>query len=208
MKSFFIPREEKFFDLFEDSARNIVKAAKVLKDLINTWEDVEHRVDEIRELEHQGDNITHEVIARLHRTFVTPFDREDINALAQALDDILDFIDAAAGAMVLYKVNKPGKRAIELADIIVQAAVETEKAVLKLRHRAKMKEIRDECVEINRLENLADVLYRSAIAELFDDAKDIADVIKWREIFEHMESATDRCEDVSNVIEGVALKHG
>jgi len=208
LKSFFMPREEKFFDLFEDSARNIVEAAKVLKDLIYTWEDVEHKVDEIRGMEHNGDNITHEVIARLHRTFVTPFDREDINALAQALDDVMDFIDAAAGAMLIYKVKQPGKRARELADIIVQGTIETEKAVLKLRHRASMKDIRDECVEINRLENLADVLYRSAIAELFDEAEDIADVIKWREIFEHMESATDRCEDVSNVIEGVALKHG
>jgi len=203
----FIPREEKFFELFEDSARNIVKAARVLKELIDTWENVEPRVAEIRELEHQGDNITHEIIARLHRTFVTPFDREDIASLTKSLDDIMDFIDSIAGAMLIYKVGRPGQRAKELADIIIQATVEVEKTVLELRHRAKLKQILERCVEINRLENAADVVYRAAIAELFEDSTDMAHVIKWREIYEHMESATDRCEDVANVIEGVALKH-
>ena len=203
----FIPREEKFFEFFEESAHNIVAASKVLKQLVDTWETVEGRVEEIKELEHKGDNITHEVMARLHRTFVTPFDREDIALLTKSLDDVLDFIDTTARAMLLYKVNRPGQRAKELADIIIQAADEVEKVVLDLRHRAKLKQILERCVEINRLENMADVIYRAAIAELFEDTTDIADVIKWREIYEHMESATDRCEDVANVIEGVALKN-
>ena len=203
----FMPREEKFFDLFESSAHNIVEASQVLKQLVDTWENVEPRVEEIRELEHKGDSITHEVIARLHRTFVTPFDREDIASLTKSLDDVMDFIDAAAGAMLLYKVGSPGKRAKELADIIIQATAEVEQAVLDLRHRAKLKQIFDRCVEINRLENAADVVYRAAMAELFEDSTDMAHVIKWREIYEHMESATDRCEDVANVLEGVALKH-
>ena len=203
----FIPREEKFFDLFESSAHNIVEASQVLKQLVDTWENVEPRVEEIRELEHKGDSITHEVIARLHRTFVTPFDREDIAALTKSLDDVMDFIDAAAGAMLLYKVDRPGQRARELADIIIQATAEVEKAVLVLRHKAKLKQILERCVEMNRLENMADVVYRAAIAELFEDSTDMAHVIKWREIYEHMEGATDRCEDVANVLEGVALKH-
>ena len=203
----FIPREEKFFDLFEQGARNIVEAAQVLKQLIDTGENVEQRAAEIKELEHKGDTITHEVIARLNRTFVTPFDREDISALVKSLDDVMDFIAATAGAMLLYKVDRPGKRAKELADIIIQATAEVEKAVLDLRHRAKLKQIFDRCVEINRLENAADVVYRAAMAELFEDSTDMAHVIKWREIYEHMESATDRCEDVANVLEGVALKH-
>jgi hypothetical protein len=203
----FIPREEKFFDLFEDSASNIVKAAIVLKDLVDTWDRIEQRVSEIKELEHQGDSITHEIIARLHRTFVTPFDREDIALLTKSLDDIIDFIDAAAGDMLIYKVDRPGKRAIELADIIVQAATEVQNAVLDLRHKARLKQTLTKCVEINRLENAADVVYRAALAELFEDSTDIPHIIKWREIYEHMESATDRCEDVANVIEGVALKH-
>ena len=203
----FVPREEKFFELFEASARNIVKASQILKQLIDTGECIEQRAEEIKELEHIGDNILHEIIARLHRTFVTPFDREDIAALVKSLDDIMDFIDHTASTMLLYKVGRPGQRAKELADIIIQATIEVEKAVLDLRHRAKLKEILPRCVEINRLENNADVVYRAAVAELFDDSTDMAHVIKWREIYEQMESATDRCEDVANVLEGVALKH-
>ena len=203
----FVPREAKFFDLFEDSARNIVKASQVLKQLIDTGECVEQRAEEIKELEHIGDNILHEIIYRLHRTFVTPFDREDIAALAKSLDDIIDFIDSVAGKMLLYKAGRPGNRARELADIIIQATEEVEKAVLDLRNRTKLKEILVRCVEINRLENNADVVYHAAVAELFDDSTDMAHVIKWREIYEHLESATDRCEDVANVLEGVALKH-
>jgi len=203
----FIPREEKFFGLFEDSAHNIVEAARILKELINTWENVEPKVAEIKELEHKGDNITHEILARLHRTFVTPFDREDIALLTKSLDDVMDFIDSVADTMLLYKVSRPGQRAKELAEIITQASAEVEKAVLDLRHRAKLKHILERCVEINRLENAADVVYRAAVAELFEDSTDMAHVIKWRQIYEHMEEATDRCEDVANVLEGVALKH-
>jgi predicted phosphate transport protein (TIGR00153 family) len=203
----FIPREEKFFELFEDSAHNTVKAAKVLNELVDKWEHIEQRVEEIKELEHIGDTITHEIIARLHRTFVTPFDREDIALLAKSLDDVIDFIDNAACSMDIYKVDAPGSRAKELADIIIQATAEVEHAVLELRHRAKLKEIMERCVEINRLENMADVVFRAAMAELFEDTTDMARIIKWREIYEHMESATDRCEDVANVLEGVALKN-
>ena len=203
----FIPREEKFFDLFEEGARNMVKAAQGLKEMVDTWQNVEGRVAEITELEHVGDTITHQIMAQLNRTFVTPFDREDIALLAHTLDDVTDFIHSAADAMLLYKVNHPSQRAKELADIIVQAASEVEKAIPQLRHRAELKQILERCVEINRLENMADRVFRSAMAELFDDSTDIAEVIKWREIYEHMESATDRCEDVANVLEGVALKH-
>lgn len=204
----FIPRQEGFFTLFEESAQNMVKAAHSLKELVDTWEDVERKVGELDELEHQGDTITHEIIARVHRTFVTPFDREDIALLAHTLDDVTDFIHAAGTAMLLYKVTPPGQRAKELADIIVQGATEVERAMPKLRqHGVELRQVLEHCIEINRLENMADTVFRSAMAELFDDSKDIAHIIKWREIYEHMESATDRCEDVANVLEGVALKH-
>ena len=203
----FIPREEKFFDLFEQGTRNMVKAAQGLKELVDTWENVEEKVGEITELEHQGDTITHQIMAQLHRTFVTPFDREDIALLGHVLDDVTDFIQAAADAMLIYKVDYPSQRAKELADIIVQAVAEVERAVPQLRYQARLKQILPRCVEINRLENMADRVYRSAMAELFGDTTDLAQVIKWREIYEHMESATDRCEDVANVLEGVALKH-
>ena len=146
-------------------------------------------------------------MAQLNRTFVTPFDREDIALLAHTLDDVTDFIHAAADAMLIYKVESPTRRAKELADIIVQAAAEVERAIPQLRHRAELEKVLPRCVEINRLENVADEVFRSALVELFDETKDVAQIIKWREIYEHMESATDRCEDVSNVLEGVALKY-
>ena len=204
----FIPREEKFFELFEESAHNAVKTAQRLKKLLDTWQNAEIMIGEITELEHEGDRITHQIMKELNRTFVTPFDREDIASLAHSLDDVTDFIHAAADAMLIYKVDQPTQRAKELAETIVQAAAEIERAVPQLRHRAQLKQILERSVEINRLENVADKVFRAAMAELFDDSKDFAHVIKWREIYEHMESATDRCEDVANVLEGVAIKHG
>jgi len=203
----FIPREEKFFELFEGSAQNMVKAAQQLKQLVDTWENVGERVSEITELEHEGDRFTHQIMEQLNRTFVTPFDREDIALLGHSLDDVTDFIHHAADAMFLYKVDRPGQSAKELSDIKVQAATEVETAVSQLRHRAKLGQILERCVEINRLENMADRVFRSAMAELFSNTTDIAEIIKWREIYEHLESATDRCEDVADVLEGVALKH-
>ena len=207
MKLPFIPREEKFFDLFQASAENMVKAAHSLKEMINSWEHVEGKAAEITELEHKGDTITHEIKSLRNRSFVTPFDREDIVQMAHSLDDVTDFIHSAADAMVLYKVERPGERAKELADIIVQAAEEVEKVLPQLKRRIVLTSVLKRCVEINRLENLADRVYRSAIAELFDDSSDMAHIIKWREIYAHMESATDRCEDVADVLEGVAIKH-
>jgi len=202
-----LPRQTKFFDLFEESARNMVKVSRALQEMIDNWDVVGGRVAEITELEHAGDTITHQILAQLHRTFVTPFDREDIALLAHTMDDVTDFIHAAADAMLIYKIEQPSQRAKELASIIVEATAEIERAVSGLRRHAELKKILEKCVEINRLENMADRVFRAAMAELFDDAMDIAQVIKWREIYEHMESATDRCEDVANVLEGVALKH-
>jgi predicted phosphate transport protein (TIGR00153 family) len=204
----FLPRETKFFDLFDQSAANAVKSAQALNDLLCHWENVETKVAVITELEHQGDSVAHEIIAQLHRTFVTPFDREDIVMLGHSLDDVVDFIEAAADAMLLYKINAPTVRAIELTGIIVQITIEVQRTVELIHKRLDLKEILRRCVEINRLENDADRVYRDAMAELFDDSKDIPYIIKWREIYNYLETATDRCEDVANVIEGVALKYG
>jgi predicted phosphate transport protein (TIGR00153 family) len=202
-----LPREEKFFDLFEQTAEMMVKASHKLKELVDKWENVEPLVAEINELEHQADTVTHQIIAQLHRTFITPFDREDINLLAGSIDDVTDFIQASADAMLLYKIAKPGEKARQLADTIVQATDEVQKALALLKNRKDTKQMLARCVEINRLENVADRIYRSALGELFDGHTDLADVIKWREIYEQMESATDRCEDVADVLEGVALKN-
>ena len=207
MKFPFVPQEKKFFDLFESDTANALKAAHVLKEMVDNWSDVEAKVNQIDELEHVGDTITHGIIEQLHRTFVTPFDREDIASLAHSLDDVTDFIHAAAMAMFIYKVDRPQARAKELADVIVRATAEVEKAFYLLRHHGKLRQVIDHCVEINRLENIADTIYRAAMTELFDDSPDVVSLIKWREVYEHMESATDRCEDVANVLEGIALKH-
>ena len=203
----FLPRENKFFDLFEASTANAVKTAQSLKEMVDTWVGLEEKVNLIDDLEHIGDTITHNIIEQLHRTFVTPFDREDIASLAHSLDDVTDLIHAAATAMFIYKVDYPSPGAKELAVILVQATAEVEKALFLLRHRAKLKQVLEHCIEINRLENMADSIFRKAMVQLFEDSSDIAAVIKWREIYEHMESATDRCEDVANVLEGIALKH-
>jgi predicted phosphate transport protein (TIGR00153 family) len=203
----FLPKEQRFSELFEESAQNIVKASQALKEMVDSWQFIDSRVAEITELEHRGDTITHQILSLVHRTFVTPFDREDIALLAHTMDDIIDFIHAAADAMFIYKIDSATQRSKELADIIVQGTLEVERAVSGLRRRSELKHILERCVEINRLENMADRIFRAAMAELFSDTPDITQVIKWREIYEHMESATDRCEDVANVLEGVALKH-
>ena len=201
------PREQKFFVLFEQSAQNVVKIAQQLKDMVNTWENVKERVEMITSLEHDGDAITHQIIAQLHRTFVTPLDREDIALLAQTLDDITDLIHSAADAMLLYKVERPTDKVKELADIVVQATAEVEKGVAEIHDRIDRDKLLKRSMEINRLENVGDSVYRSALAELFVNSPDFAYLIKWREIYEDIESAIDKCEDIANILEGIALKY-
>jgi predicted phosphate transport protein (TIGR00153 family) len=202
-----IPRERKFFAFFEQSAQNAVKIAQQLKDMVYIWENVKERVGIIDDLEHEGDAITHQIFEQLHRSVITPFDREDIALLAHSLDDVSDFVHEAADAMLLYKVARPTGRAKELVDIVVQAVAEVGKAVSEIHDRVGRKHLRERCVEIHRLENIGDGIFRSAMAELFDDSTDFAGLIKWREIYTHMESVIDRCEDIANILEGVAIKY-
>lgn len=207
MKLSFLPTDGKFFTLFEESAHNAVEVAKKLKELMYDWTRVEDKIAAIADLEHKGDNVTHQIAAQLHRTFVTPFDREDIASLSHSLDDVTDFIHSAADAMLLYHVDEPTPRAKELSDVIVEIASEVERAVTILAKKLDQRQMLKHCVEINRLENVADRIYRSALAELFSKSTDVVYIMKWREIYEHMETATDRCEDVANVLEGVAIKY-
>ncbi len=202
-----VPREKKFFALFEQGSQNALKIAQQLKDMVYVWENVKERVWVINDLEHQGDAITHQIFEQLHRSVITPFDREDIALLAHSLDDVVDFIHAAADAMFLYKIERPTNRAKEMVDIVVQAVAEVERAVSEIHDRAGRKKLLNRCVEINRLENIGDNVFRSAMAELFDDSEDFAGLIKWREIYKHMESVIDRCEDIANILEGVSLKY-
>jgi predicted phosphate transport protein (TIGR00153 family) len=202
-----IPRETKFYDLFEKSAGNLVVAAGKLVDLFDDYRDVEAKVELIKDLEHEGDTITHEIMQSLHRTFVTPIDREDIAFLANSLDDVMDFIEAAARSAFLYRVTQPTDRVRELALIILKVTYKLNEVMPLLRRRDQFKQILKQCVEINSLENEADDVHHAALAELFDNTRDVRDIIKWREIYEYMESAADRGEDVANVLEAVVLKH-
>lgn len=203
----FLPREEKFADLFQEGARILVQEATLLNELMNNWASVQVKVKEIDELEHEADTIVHRAMSQLHSTFVTPFDREDIAALAHSLDDVVDFVQAAVDAMLVYRVDGPTPRAKELSGLILEAAKVMEKAMPYLKHKSRLNELLAYCVELNRLENAADTVYRAALGELFSDTTNVVDIIKWREIYEHLESATDRCEDVANVLEGIVVKN-
>jgi predicted phosphate transport protein (TIGR00153 family) len=203
-----IPRDMEFYDLFEQETANLVVAAEKLVDFFENYENVEAKAKELKKLEHQGDVITHEIIARVHRSFVTPIDREDITLLAHRLDDVMDFIEAAGRTACLYHIGIPTERARELARIVLKMARKLNEVVPRLRHRDQFPWILKRCVEINTLENEADDVQHAALAELFDVcSSDTCGVIKWREIYDHLENATDRGEDVANVLEGIVLKH-
>jgi uncharacterized protein len=203
----FLPREEKFFILLEQSAQNVVKISLQLKDMMHLWENVRERVGVISDFEHQGDAITHQIMGLLNSAFNTPFERQDIVILAQTLDDITDSIHSAAETMLIYNVEKPTDTARQLSDILVQAATEVEKAVSEMHLRIDREKINKRCIRINRLENMGDRLYRSAMGALFDDCCDMANIIKLREIYGYMEAALDKCEDVANVLESISIKY-
>ncbi len=201
-----LPRDRRFSLLFQQGAENDVKMAAEFKQLVDVWENVKERVSILNDMERDGDAITHDVITMLHRTFITPFDREDISLLARSLDDIADRIHSTADTMLLCGINRPSDRAKEMADILAQATVEVEKAVQQISGHIEQNQLLRTCVEINRLEDQGDNLYRRALAELFV-SKDLIDIIKWREVYEDIESAIDGTAQVANALEGIALKY-
>jgi predicted phosphate transport protein (TIGR00153 family) len=199
-----IPREEKFFDLFKDAAQNALAGAKALKEMLDHYDNPQESWKKLKDLEHEGDRLTHQTIRMLNQTFITPIDGEDIHALSTALDNVMDAIEAAASRMVLYKINKIPADAKELSAVIVSS---TEQMVLAISRMPKLEDIDSYCIEINRLENTADDIYRKAIASLFEGERPALEVIKWLDIYEILESTTDRCEDVANILEGIGLKN-
>jgi len=199
-----LPREETFFDMLHGSARNILQAARLLQELLDDYTDVPRKAEAIKALEDQGDEITHAIIDRLNRTFITPFDREDIFGLAKALDDVLDWIEASSARMAVYKIPHATAEASELGHIIVSECEAVVEAIANLRNLDRMA---GSLREINRLENLADHVQRDAIAALFSSNGDPIDVIKWKEIYETLEEATDQGEHVAHVLEGIYAKH-
>ena len=202
-----IPREESFFDLFEQLSDILLRATGLLVEATEHVETLAESAKRLERLEHDGDQVTHELMKRLNRTFITPIDREDIHELATALDDILDLIEATTEQFILYKVTAMSPAAPQLAHVIQQQVNEIHHVMPKLRH-LRHEHIMEHCVEINRLENAGDRLLRDSIAALFDGEPDPLAVIKWRDIYMLLESATDKCEDVANVIEGIVLKNG
>ena len=193
-----------FFDLFEQQSQHIIHAAQLLREMVHNFADARAKAHSIKEVEHQGDQITHEIVKRLNTTFITPIDREDIHALATRLDDVLDYIEAAAERFVVYRIKEPTSAARAMSEVIVQQTHAMDRAIKCLRTMAPA--YHDHAVEVNRLENSADNLLRDSLAALFEEQGDPIEVIKWKEIYETMEIVTDRCEDVANVIEGIILK--
>lgn len=198
-----IPREQSFFDLFEQMANKVKEGADELLDLLKNYSDLQKKTQKILSIEHEGDELTHEVMRRLNTTFITPFDREDIHRLASRLDDVLDHIEGAAEYLRLHKIEQPLPQMISLAETLAQAALTGADAMPGLR---KMKGLDSYWVEINRLENEGDRLYRQTIADLFSGEFNAMDVLKWKDIIEEIETAIDRLEDVANIIEGIVLK--
>jgi uncharacterized protein len=203
-----LPAETKFYDWFEKGARNLVDAATLLCAMLQDGRDWPGRVAQMTELEHQGDFITHEIFDLLHKTFVTPLDPPEIEALAATLDDAVDFVHAAADALLLYQVQQPQPPARELAETILAAAKEIELAMSSLRDKKQLQNILPRVHEINRLENEADRIVRGAISELVTQRADPFDFIRWKEIYDQLEDATDRCEDVADVLHTVVIKYG
>ncbi|MBA2274517.1 MAG: DUF47 domain-containing protein [Actinobacteria bacterium] len=192
-----------FFDLFELMAGTVQQGAEELLDLLKNYTDIDRRVQQVLDTEHEGDEITHRIVRELNTTFVTPFDREDIHHLASSLDDVLDYIEAAADYLLLHRIEKPLPQMIVLAEILTRAAQETSAAMPMLR---KMKGLQGYWVEINRLENEGDRSYRRTIAELFSGDYKAMDVLKYKDISEEIEQAIDRLEDVANTVEGIFVK--
>ncbi len=198
-----IPRDEKFYGLFSETAENIHKAAKMLVALFDNFQEVEKQVAEIKFLEHKGDQLTHALMTKLNRTFITPFDREDIHALGSALDDVLDLIDAAASRFITYKIKKVTPGAQHLSKVILHGTEIIVSAVSQLNKPQNMLEY---CEQLTLLEEEADRIKGECIARLFEDSADPIEIIKWKEIYEVLEASTDKCEDVADVLESVVLK--
>jgi predicted phosphate transport protein (TIGR00153 family) len=199
-----IPREEAFFDSFVTTATEIRFAATLFREMVEPDEPLWDRAARINDVEHRCDALTRDVLLRLHRTFVTPIDREDIHALALALDDVADAIDDCAKLMQLYRLDRVRTGVRELAGILVEQTEQVERAMQALRDKAL---VSTSTAEIDRLEHEADVAYQQAIVALFDNEKDPIQVIKWKELYGYLEAATDRCEDIGNVLDGIAVKH-
>ena len=204
----FLPKEVKFFDYLNLQAENLVTTAGYFKSILKNGVMDEESARKIHDLEHEGDTLTHEITDMLNRTFITPIDREDIYALANQIDDVMDMLNAMAGRMRLYKLDPADEYFAQFIDLIDQSSVALSNAVKHMHDTKRARRVLDHCIEINRLENLGDAVREKAISHLFETEKDPIMVIKWKEIYEVAESTLDKCEHVAKVIESILVKHG
>jgi uncharacterized protein len=198
-----IPRETKFFEMFVEMAQNLIEGARLMKALLENFQNVPEQVARLKDIEHRGDDMTHAVIMKLNQTFITPFDREDIHRLASSIDDVLDLLNAAGDRIMVYKITGVTKETAVLAGLILQ---QSEELSLALSGLEKQQHVLEHCVEINRLENEADRVTRQAVGHLFENERDPIQLIKMKELYEVLELATDKAEDAANVLEAVILK--
>jgi predicted phosphate transport protein (TIGR00153 family) len=203
----FLPKETSFFDFFEQHAALTVEGTKEFLSLVTTGANIETKAKRVSDIEHETDVITHRCVEALHKTFITPIDRDNIHRLITRMDDVMDFVEAAAERIALYELTVMTPDVRDLADVLVRAAQQVELAIKGLRNLKDPQSILKQCIDINRLENESDQILRRAVAKLFKEEKDPIVVIKWKEIYENLENAADRCEDVANIIEGVILEH-
>lgn len=206
---YFIPKDKNFFPLFEQASNNLIHMAELLNKAVNT-KNADDRLElfkEIENLEHVGDDITHQIYLELSKNFITPFDREDIHQLATAIDDVADYIHGSANRMNLYNVDHITEPIQRLAELILQAVIDLDKAIKELKNLKNKRAIADSCVRINSIENQADYVFDKAVAELFDFEKDAVQLIKYKEVLAALETATDMCEDAANVLESILVKH-
>lgn len=200
------PKEIDFFEIFDRASVNVTKAASLLVALMENFDNLEARTKEIYEVEQEGDILTHEIMKKLNRTFITPIDREDLHKLAASLDDVVDLIWAAVDRLSVFKIRETTKDAISMSKDLLMTTEVMQKAIKNLKEK-NYSHVQDYCIEINRLENRIDRDFRDALGKLFDEEKDPILIIKWKEIYEHLEDASDRCEDVANVLEAIVLKY-
>jgi len=200
------PKETDFFEIFDKASLNLTKAASLLVTLMENFDNIEVRAKEIYEVEQDGDILTHDIMKKLNKTFITPIDREDLYALASRLDDVLDLIWGAVDRLAVFKIRETTQEAISMSKSLLTTTEAMHKAIHKLKEK-NYSHVQEYCIEINRLENSVDRDFRDALGKLFDEIKDPILIIKWKEIYEHLENATDRCEDVANVLEAIVLKY-
>lgn len=201
-----IPKEEKFYDMFDAAARNMEKGVLALKDLVTHYSELPRYAGEVKKAEHEGDAITHDLITKLNKTFVTPFDRDDIHQLACTIDDIIDMAWGVADRFVLYKIEKPTSEMVEIIELLSRAVHELSKAISKMSH-LHYDNILEHCVIVDGLENQVDQIVRHTVAALMNHGSDPIRTMKLKEIYDHLERAADKCEDVANVLESVSLKN-